>query len=160
MFAVGDNVVYPMHGAGKIVGTEERQFENQPTKYLVLTMILGRMKVHIPILSVDKVGLRPISDKKTITKIAEVLQDKTESHLRSITWNRRFALYIGKMKSGDVLELADVIRVLNVQEHDKKLSSGEKRLLMNAREILASEVSVAQNSSLDDAEVWIDKLLA
>jgi CarD family transcriptional regulator len=64
MFSIGDNVVYPMHGAGKVVGVEERMFANQPTKYLVLTMLLGGMKVHVPFLSVEKVGLRPVSDKK------------------------------------------------------------------------------------------------
>ena len=160
MFSIGDNVVYPMHGAGKVVGVEERMFANQPTKYLVLTMLLGGMKVHVPFLSVEKVGLRPVSDKKTVTKIAKVLKDRTGSNLRSITWNRRFAIYLDKMKSGDVLELAEVIRVLSVQDRDKKLSTGEKRLLTNAREILASEICIAKATSLDEAEVWIDKLLA
>ena len=104
--------------------------------------------------------MRPVSDKKTVTKIAKVLKDRTGSNLRSITWNRRFAIYLDKMKSGDVLELAEVIRVLSVQDHDKKLSTGEKRLLTNAREILASEICIAKATSLDEAEVWIDKLLA
>lgn len=160
MFSIGDNVVYPMHGAGKVTGLEKREFEHQSVKYLVLTMLLGGMIVHVPVLSVEKVGLRPVSDKKTITKISKILKDRTSSNLRSITWNRRFAIYMEKMKSGNVLELADVIRILSVQDHDKKLSTGEKRLLSNAREILASEICVAKATSLDDAEVWIDKLLA
>lgn len=159
MFAVGDNVVYPMHGAGVVEAIEERIFEARPTKYLVLSMFLGNMKVHIPLENVEKVGLRPVSDQQELKRIAAVLQERSESNLRSITWNRRFTIYLDKMKSGNVLELAEVIRILSVQDHEKKLSTGERRLLGSARQILASELMVAKGSDMKVAEAWIDKFL-
>ena len=159
MFAIGDKVVYPMHGAGVVEAIEERIFDSRPTKYLVLSMFLGNMKVHVPLESVDKIGLRTVSDAKAVKKIEGVLKERTANNMRSITWNRRFAIYVDKMKSGNVLDLAEVIRILAVQDHEKKLSTGERRLLASARQILASELMITANSDLASAEAWIDKFL-
>ena len=81
------------------------------------------------------------------------------SNLKSITWNRRFTIYVDKMKSGDVLELAEVISILARQDQEKRLSTGERRLLGNARQILASEIMVVEQSDFDTAEKWIDEAL-
>lgn len=159
MFLVGDNVVYPMHGAGVVESIEERVYDAKPTKYLVLSMFLGNMKVRIPLCNLEKVGLRPVSPPKKVEEIQKVLETKVISNLKSITWNSRFTIYVDKMKSGDVLELAEVISILARQDQEKRLSTGERRLLGNARQILASEIMVVEQSDFDTAEKWIDEAL-
>ena len=159
MFAVGDKVVYPMHGAGQIEAIEERVYDEQLTQYVVLSMFLGNMKVRIPVCNLEKVGLRPIIPQKKMKEIKKVLATEVVNNLKSITWNRRFTIYIDKMKSGDVLDLAEVISILARQDKQKRLSAGERRLLGNARQILASEIMIVKNSSIESAEKWIDNSL-
>ena len=159
MFAVGDKVVYPMHGAGQIEAIEERVYDEQLTQYEVLSMLLGNMKVRIPVCNLEKVGLRPIIPQKKMKEIKKVLATEVVNNLKSITWNRRFTIYIDKMKSGDVLDLAEVISILARQDKQKRLSTGERRLLGNARQILASEIMIVKNSSIESAEKWIDNSL-
>ena len=159
MFAVGDKVVYPMHGAGQIEAIEERVYDEQLTQYVVLSMFLGNMKVRIPVCNLEKVGLRPIIPQKKMKEIKKVLATEVVNNLKSITWNRRFTIYIDKMKSGDVLDLAEVISILARQDKQKRLSTGERRLLGNARQILASEIMIVKNSSIESAEKWIDNSL-
>ena len=150
MFAVGDKVVYPMHGAGQIEAIEERVYDEQLTQ---------NMKVRIPVCNLEKVGLRPIIPQKKMKEIKKVLATEVVNNLKSITWNRRFTIYIDKMKSGDVLDLAEVISILARQDKQKRLSTGERRLLGNARQILASEIMIVKNSSIESAEKWIDNSL-
>ncbi|MBQ8918525.1 MAG: CarD family transcriptional regulator [Acidaminococcaceae bacterium] len=159
MFAVGDKVVYPMHGAALVEDIEERIYEEKPTKYLVLSMLIGSMKVRIPLCNLEKVGLRPIIPKTKMKEIKKVLETEVSNNYKSITWNRRFTIYIDKMKSGDVLDLAEVISILERQDRQKKLSTGERRLLGNARQILASELMIVKNSDIESAEKWIDEAL-
>jgi CarD family transcriptional regulator len=159
MFAVGDKVVYPMHGAGQVEAIEERVYDEQLTQYVVLSMFLGNMKVRIPVCNLEKVGLRPIIPQKKMKEIKKVLATEVVNNLKSITWNRRFTIYIDKMKSGDVLDLAEVISILARQDKQKRLSTGERRLLGNARQILASEIMIVKNSSIESAEKWIDNSL-
>ncbi len=117
------------------------------------------MKVRIPVCNLEKVGLRPIIPQKKMKEIKKVLATEVVNNLKSITWNRRFTIYIDKMKSGDVLDLAEVISILARQDKQKRLSTGERRLLGNARQILASEIMIVKNSSIESAEKWIDNSL-
>ena len=148
-----------MHGAALVEAIEERVYEEKPTKYVVLSMFIGNMKVRIPLCNLEKVGLRPIIPKRRMKDIQKVLETEFVNNLRSITWNRRFTIYIDKMKSGDVLDLAEVISILTRQDRQKKLSTGERRLLGNARQILASEIMIVKNSNIETAEKWIDNAL-
>ena len=159
MFSVGDKVVYPMHGAARIEAIEERVYDEKPTQYLVLSMFLGNMKVRVPLCNLEKVGLRPVIPKKKMKDIQKVLGTEVVNNLKSITWNRRFTIYIEKMKTGDVLDLAEVISILARQDKQKRLSTGERRLLGNARQILASEIMIVKDSNIESAEKWIDKAL-
>ncbi len=159
MFSIGDRVVYPMHGAGVVEAIEQREFDSRTADYLVLVMFLGNMKVRVPVESIEKVGIRSVCENKVLKQITKVLKERPDTNLRSITWNRRFNIYVEKMKSGNVLELAEVIRILTVQDGEKKLSTGEKRLLTTARQILASEIMLIKESDLVEAENWIDKYL-
>lgn len=99
MFAIGDHVVYPMHGAGVVQAVEEREFELCPTRYLVLNLFIGHMTVRIPVQNIEKVGLRPVSSVKKMREVKKVLQTDVQNNMKSITWNRRFTLYIDKMKA-------------------------------------------------------------
>jgi CarD family transcriptional regulator len=159
MFSVGDKVVYPMHGAARVEAIEERIYDDKPAQYLVLSMFLGNMKVRVPLCNSEKVGLRPVIPKNKMKEIQKVLKTEVVNNLKSITWNRRFTIYLDKMKTGDVLDLAEVISILARQDKQKRLSTGERRLLGNARQILASEIMIVKDSSIESAEKWIDKAL-
>lgn len=157
MFAVGDKIVYPMHGAGIVQAIEQHELAGETVDYLVMMMLLTDMRVMVPLKNVGRVGLRHIIGKDQIPGIEEVLRNPVELNLRGITWNRRFNMYLEKMKSGNVLEVAQVIHVLQTQENEKKLSTGERRLLGTARHILVSEMMLVCDESQQDAEKWLDK---
>ena len=149
MFAVGDKVVYPMHGAGVVKTIEKRERDGQSVDYLILAMLLGEMK--------ERVGLRHVIENDDIDAVEKVLEERPDNYNKAITWNRRFNMYLEKMKSGNVFEVADVIRTLQVQENEKKLSTGERRLLGTARQILISEVMLVKNAEQQDIENWLNK---
>jgi CarD family transcriptional regulator len=150
MFAVGDKVVYPMHGAGVVKTIEKRERDGQSVDYLIL-------KVMVPVDSVERVGLRHVIENDDIDAVEKVLEERPDNYNKAITWNRRFNMYLEKMKSGNVFEVADVIRTLQVQENEKKLSTGERRLLGTARQILISEVMLVKNAEQQDIENWLNK---
>ncbi len=157
MFAVGDKVVYPMHGAAIIKDVEKRKLDGAMTDYFILKMLFSDMKVMIPANNLEKVGVRHIVTKNMLIKVEKVLKDRPVNHMKEITWNRRFNIYVDKLKTGDILEVADVVRTLVVQETDKKLSTGERRLLNTAKQILLSEVMLVKQGSMDKVEDWFAK---
>ena len=155
MFEVGDKVLYPMHGAAVIKDVQQRQVNGHPVSYFVFDMLLSRMKVMTPASNMDKVGIRPIVDKSVINEVEDVLRARPENKMKRITWNRRYNLYIDKMKTGDIFQVADVVRTLAVQETDKKLSTGERRLLTTAKQILLSEVMLVESCDEEKSEAWL-----
>ena len=144
MFSVGDKVVYPMHGAGIVQAIEQHELAGEAVDYLVMVMLLTDMRVMVPLKNVERVGLRHIITKDEIPGIEKVLGTPVEFNAKGITWNRRFNMYLDKMKSGNVLDVAEV-------------STGERRLLGNARQILVSEMMLVCDESQKDAEKWLDK---
>ncbi len=159
MFAVGDKVLYPMHGAAVIKDVEQRQVGGQDVSYFVLDMLLSDMKVMIPIANVEKIGLRPIVNKSVLPEVENVLKARPENVMKKITWNRRYNLYVEKMKTGDIFQVADVVRTLAVQEVEKKLSTGEKRLLTTAKQILLSEVMLVESVDEKKSEDWLGQFV-
>ena len=149
MFTVGDKVLYPMHGAAVIRDVEQK----------VIDMLLSNMKVMVPAGNVEKVGIRPIVDKSVMPKVEEVLKARPENRMKRITWNRRYNMYIDKMKTGSIFEVADVVRTLAAQEEDKKLSTGERRLLSTAKQILLSEVMLVESVDEEKSEAWLEKFI-
>ena len=113
----------------------------------------------VPVDSVERVGLRHVIENDDIDAVEKVLEERPDNYNKAITWNRRFNMYLEKMKSGNVFEVADVIRTLQVQENEKKLSTGERRLLGTARQILISEVMLVKNAEQQDIENWLNKFL-
>lgn len=158
MLAIGDCVVYPMHGAGIIESIEEQEIMGQKQSYYVLRIPFGNMRVLIPLNKVEEVGLRNIIDASEITKIEEVLSGVPELN-EGGSWNRRFNANMAKLKSGNVIDVAEVVRNLTLQDRIKKISSGERRLLDTAKHILTSELALATQKDLSDMEKWLQELL-
>jgi len=157
MFSVGDKVVYPMHGAGIIEAIEEHEVLGQRQGYYVLTMSYGGMRVMIPLNNVKSIGLREVIGEQEVAKVAKILQ--TAPLPSSSSWNRRFNMNLAKIKSGDIYEVAEVVRNLMLQDRTKKLSTGERRLLEAAKQILISELVLACDKDTDSVEAWICNLL-
>ena len=153
MFNVGDKIVYPMHGAGVIDAIEEKDILGEKQAYYILKMP-GEVKVMIPTAKADEVGVRNIIDKDSADKVFGVLEkDETEMDKN---WNKRYRDNMEKMKSGDIYEIADVVRNLSFKQKEKGLSTGEKKMLNNAKQILVSELVLAEHSSQDEVEQLID----
>lgn len=145
MYHVGDNVVYPMHGAGVIVAIEEREVLGEKQKYYIMALPIGDMKVMIPMSAVEDLGLRQVIGDEEVQRVYQVLQG--EKTAMSTNWNRRYRANMEKIKSGDIFEVAEVVRNLTIREHDKGLSTGERKMLDTARQILVSELVIAQDST-------------
>ncbi|MGI6096596.1 MAG: CarD family transcriptional regulator [Dethiobacteria bacterium] len=142
MFNVGDKVVYPMHGAGVIEAIEEKEILGARKKYYVMSMPIGDMKVMIPLDNIRNVGLRQVIDQEDVQKVLQIFQedcDKAPSN-----WNRRYRNNLEKIKSGNIFKVAEVVRNLMIREKEKGLSTGERKMLENARQILISELVLAQ----------------
>jgi len=142
VFNVGDKVVYPMHGAGIIEAIEEREILGERQQYYVMRLPIGDMKVMIPTRNVDGIGLRGIVDDADVTKVFEILRGQKTS--MSTNWNRRYRANLEKIKSGDIFEVAEVVRNLMLRDREKGLSTGERKMLDNARQILISELVLAR----------------
>ncbi len=153
MLAVGDKVVYPMHGAGIIEAVEEHEVMGERREYYILTMPCGGMRVMIPLDNVEHVGLREVICETEVDQVFCTL--RTASPQPCINWNRRFNINLAKIKSGNIHEVAEVVRNLTIQDRVKKLSTGERRLLDTARQILVSELVLVCRK---DAEIIAKKL--
>jgi CarD family transcriptional regulator len=157
-FAVGDKVVYPHHGAAIIEGKEKRIFEEKKTDYFVLRITYGDLKVSIPVDKAEEIGLRDVINDEEVEEVFAVLRKK-EARMPT-NWSRRFKNHVEKLKSGDIYQVAEVVRNLSLREADKGLSAGEKRMLARARQILVSELTFALNVDEETAELRLDEVLA
>lgn len=138
MFSVGSKIVHPMHGAGTIQKIEEKKILGEVQQYYILKLPCNNMNVMIPVKSEQSVGIRPIVNKTEIQAAIEVL--KQQSSEMEKNWNRRYRENMEKLKTGDILQVAEVARNLMRVNRDKGLSAGENKMLSNARQILISEI--------------------
>lgn len=153
MFKVGDKIVYPMHGAGVIETIEERSILDERQSYYIIKMP-GEVKVMVPTAKAEEIGVRNIIDKETAGKVINVLeQDSTEM---SMKWNKRYRDNVEKMKSGDIFEVADIVRNLSFKQKDKGLSTTEKKMLLNAKQILVSELVLAESKGKEEIESLVE----
>lgn len=153
VFNVGDKIVYPMHGAGVIDSIEEKDILGEKQSYYILKMP-SNVKVMVPTAKAEEVGIRSIIDKKDTEEVFKVLgQDETTMEKN---WNKRYRDNMEKMKSGDIYEVADVVRNLSFKQKEKGLSTGEKKMLNNAKQILVSELALAEHSDQEIVEEQID----
>lgn len=154
MFGVGDRVVYPMHGAGVIEGVEEREVLGTRQEYYVVRFPLGDMQVMVPVKSVREVGLRPVVEEAELERVEEILRRGEDVIVAN--WNQRYRTHLQKMKSGRIDEVAEVVRNLFLRERQKGLSTGERRMLDNARQILVSEVAMVKGMVEEQAARFIE----
>jgi CarD family transcriptional regulator, regulator of rRNA transcription len=157
VFRKGDKVIYPHHGAAVIEDLTEREFLGEKKKYFVLRLAYGDLTLMVPVDNTQEVGLREVVSKREVKKVLDVLRED-ESKMPS-NWSRRYKTNIEKIRSGDVYQVAEVVRNLAIRENEKGLSAGEKRMLAKARQILVSELVFAVSVDEEKAESMIDKVL-
>ena len=149
MFEIGSKIVHPMHGAGIIRKIEEKKILGEIKQYYILELPSGDMNVMIPVESEESVGIRTIVDKSVALAAIEIL--KLESTHMDPNWNRRHRENMDKLKTGDILKVAEVVRNLMRVNRVKSLSAGEAKTLANARQILISEIILSCDISEEEA---------
>ena len=153
MFNVGDKVVYPMHGAGTIDSIDKKNILDEEVEYINISMP-GGVKVMVPSNQASKQGLRNIISQNDVEKVFCVLE--TDETAMSDNWNKRYRDNMDKMKSGDIYQIADVVRNLSFKQKEKGLSTGEKKMLNNAKQILVSELVLAEHASQEEVEQLVE----
>ncbi len=157
-FAVGETVVYPHHGAAEIQAIKQRTIRGEEKTYLKLKVAQGDLTIEVPADNVDLVGVRDVVDQEGLEKVFSVLR---EPYIEEPTnWSRRYKANVEKLASGDVIRVAEVVRDLSRRDADKGLSAGEKRMLAKARQILVSELALAEKCDETAAEGRLDEVLA
>jgi CarD family transcriptional regulator len=157
LYKVGDKVVYPHHGAGTVVKREKREVLGEKREYLTIKILHNDMTVNVPADNAERVGLRKVIDEEAVKKVVKYLTSGGTEMPKN--WNRRFKHNRDKMKTGDIYELAEVVRNLALRDGEKGLSTGEKQMYVKAKKILASELMYAKNMSEDDALEWLEETL-
>ncbi|ADL08834.1 CarD family transcriptional regulator [Thermosediminibacter oceani] len=157
MFNIGDKVVYPMHGAGIIEAIEEKEILGEKQKYYVMRMPFGNMRVMIPINSVKEIGVRQIVSDEEIDQVLKILRG--EKSKMPANWNHRYRANMEKIKSGNIFQVAEVVRNLGLREKEKGLSAGERRMFENAKQILVSEIALSKNIDEKSAHEMIENAL-
>ena len=158
MYKVGDKVVYPHHGAGTVVKKEKREVLGEKREYLTIKILHNDMTVNVPSENADQVGLRKVIGEDMVKVVVKALTGGGTQMPKN--WNRRFKHNRDKMKTGDILELAEVVRNLALRDHEKGLSTGEKQMFVKAKKILASELMYAKDMDEEEAAEWLDGVLA
>jgi CarD family transcriptional regulator len=157
VFQVGDKVVYPMHGAGIIEAIEEREVLGDRKRYYVMRMPINEMQVMVPCESSSTAGMRQVMSEQVFQKVLEVLQARKS--IMSKNWSHRYRANMEKIRSGNIYELAEVVRNLSLRDREKGLSTGERKMLENARQILLSEIALARNLEADQADNFLEQVL-
>lgn len=154
MFKVGEKIVYPMHGAGVIEKIEEKEILGERREYFIIKMPIGDMKVMVPVTNVEEVGVREIISEEEVAEVMEVL----EGHKTKMpqNWNRRYRANMERIKTGDILEIASVVRNLTLLDNEKSLSTGERKMLSNAKQMLLSELVLVTDETMEVIEEKIN----
>ena len=157
VYEIGDHVVYPHHGAGQVVKKEQKSILGETREYQTIKILHNDMTVMVPCENAGIAGLRRVIDEETVKKVVAVLTDDCSEMPKN--WNRRFKHNRDKIKTGDIYELAEVVRNLAIREQDKGLSTGEKQMYTRAKKILASELMYALDKNEEESEAYLDDLL-
>ena len=155
---VGETVVYPHHGAAVIEKVGKRTFKGKERVYLTLKVLQGNLTIMVPEESIEEVGVRDVIDKNGVKKVFEVLRAPFTEE--STNWSRRYKANVEKLASGEVIKVSEVVRDLWRRDQDRGLSAGEKRMLVRARQILVSELALAEKTTEEEADAKLDEVLA
>ncbi|QCR19919.1 MULTISPECIES: CarD family transcriptional regulator [Agrococcus] len=157
-FEVGETVVYPHHGAATITEVKKRKVKGEEKVYLKLNVTQGDLTIEVPADNVGLVGVRDVIGKEGLDKVFEVL--KAPFTEEPTNWSRRYKANLEKLASGDVIKVSEVVRDLWRRDQDRGLSAGEKRMLAKARQILVSELALAEKTDEEAASNVLDEVLA
>ncbi len=154
MFKIGDNIVYPMYGAGIITDIVEKDFLGEPRSFYCVSLPYSKMEVSVPVDNSAALGVREVIDQSRIPEVLEVLGQETEP--MSSNWNKRYRENTEKLQSGDILVVASVVRNLVRNDRAKPLSTGEKKLLGTAKQILESELIYSGGYTLEEVDELVE----
>ena len=154
MFEIGDHIVYPMYGAGVITEIEEKDFMGEARLYYSVSLPYCRMDASVPVDNCEKLGVRAIIDPARIDEVVKILKGKTDP--MNPNWNKRYRENTERMQTGDILEVAAVVRNLVRTDRAKPLSTGEKKLLNTAKQILESELIYAGGYTMEEADEMVE----
>lgn len=157
MFNLGDKVVYPMHGAGIIESIESKEILGVTKNYFVLKMPIGEIKLMIPIDNVNSIGLRNIIDGNTVDEVISILRQRAV--LNDSNWNKRYRDNMLKMKTGDIFAVAQVVRDLTFRDRERGLSTGEKKMLVSAKQMITSEIALATDRDGNEVLEYIENII-
>jgi CarD family transcriptional regulator len=158
VFKVGETVVYPHHGAARIEEIETRTVRGEEKLYLTLKVAQGDLTIKVPADNCEDIGVRDVVGPEGLERVFDVLRAPYTEE--PTNWSRRYKANLEKLASGDVIKVAEVVRDLWRRDKDRGLSAGEKRMLAKARQILVSELALAEKTNEDKAEAILDEVLA
>ena len=158
MFKIGDRVVYPMHGAGVVKDVVVKDIMGKKEEYLIIMMPIGNIKISVPVENAQNIGVRDVIDVKELEEVYDVL--KGNKSKMSVNWNKRYRENLEKLKKGDVLEVAEVVRNLSIMDKNKDLSTGEKKMLNSAKKMLISEMVIVENDIYASVEKKIENAIS
>ncbi|MBL3698947.1 CarD family transcriptional regulator [Leucobacter luti] len=158
-FEVGETVVYPHHGAAKIIEVKKRKLGGEEKLFLKLQVNQGDLTIEVPAENCDLVGVRDVIDQEGLEHVFEVLRAPFTEE--PTNWSRRYKANLEKLASGDVIKVSEVVRDLWRRDQEvRSLSAGEKRMLAKARQILVSELALAEKTDEEKAGAVLDEVLA
>lgn len=158
MFQVGDKIVHPMHGAGIVDSIVQKKVDGVMQDYYIMKLPNRSMVVMIPVENSEKIGIRPVVDQEQADQVLAAI-GTLEVEMTS-NWNRRYRENLERLKSGDPLEVARVVKGLTIRDNKRGLSTGERKMLHSAREILISEIVLSKSESYETIEAALDTALA
>lgn len=158
-FEIGDKAVYPAHGVGVIKDLESTDMDGMTYEFYVLKILDNGMTIRVPTNNADAIGMREIIPKEAVEKVYEVLRDRKKPADKQ-TWNRRYREYMNKIKTGDPLEVAAVLRDLALLKKEKTLSFGERKMYDQAHGLIVQEVAVAKDVDESKIKKEIEKIFS
>ncbi len=151
LFNVDDQAVYPAHGVGTIRGIETREIAGKRQTFYILKVLDTGMTIMVPTGNARSIGMREVISREEVETVYDVLR-QTDVRIENQTWNRRYREYMGKIKTGSLLEIAKVLRDLSILKKEKPLSFGERKMLETAMNLLVKEISVALGTTEESVQ--------
>lgn len=157
MYKIGDQIVYPMHGAGTIIDIDVKEMLGEEYEFYILKMPIADIRISIPAANIDSMGIRPVMSMEDGQKVLEILrQDSTEM---SNNWSQRYRENLENLKTGDPFEIAEIVRNLQIRDMERGLSTTEKKMLNNSKRMLISELIIAGSMTVEEAGDMIDEAI-
>ncbi|USF25587.1 RNA polymerase-binding transcription factor CarD [Firmicutes bacterium ASF500] len=158
MYQIGDKVVHPMYGGGVVDSIVQKTVDGVVRDYYILKLPNRSMVVMVPTDNCEEIGVRRVVDQTQADQVMAAIPDIQVE--MTANWNHRYRENMERMKSGDLLEVARVIKGLTIRDQKRGLSTGERKMLHSARQILISEIVLAKSSSYESVEKELDTALA